>query len=187
MQLCQHQNKFFFIFRYILLSKLLIYLHQLYDFDTQLRFCRFLFYAYLCDFIHKYSTFDVFMRFIPLNIHFILHRTRLRALMRSHAIRTHTRIKIFNKSVPFRLLLLKWVMFACRQVIFLACAQSDIAPYTTGNLPYVIARSNIVATWQSSRRRISLVPAPFSTYHKLYFDKIFIFTLENGNLSLYYW
>ena len=23
-------------------------------------------------------------------------------------------------------------------------------------------------------------------HHKLYFDKIFIFTLENGNLSLYY-
>ena len=71
MQLCQHQNKIFFIFRYILLSKLPIYLHQSYDFNTHLRFCRFLIVYIYALFLHYYSVFTAFMRFISLNLPFI--------------------------------------------------------------------------------------------------------------------
>ncbi len=110
MQLCQHQNKLFFIFRYILMSKLPIYLHQLYDFDTQLRFCRFLFSAYLCSFMHYYAFFKSFIHLITLNIQFLLHHARLRANMRSRVHRVYARIKLFNKSSLKGRLLLKFTI-----------------------------------------------------------------------------
>lgn len=101
MQSCQHQNKFFFIFPLYSMPKLPIYLHQMYDFDTHLRFCRFLIFAYLCTFMQHYSLFLDFMRYLTPIIHFILHRAPLCvAYAHSHA-RLRAAERFFNKSATF--------------------------------------------------------------------------------------